>query len=76
MAIGIPDKALFRIDEVAALCGVHPDTVRRWTKEGRLAAITLPKGRVRVAREALVALLSAEPASEGEGTIKWLGRSS
>jgi excisionase family DNA binding protein len=76
MAVTIPDKALFRIDEVAALCGVHPDTVRRWAKEGRLATITLPKGRIRVARAALAALLSAEPAGEGEGSIKWLGRGS
>lgn len=61
MSVPIPDKALFRINEVAALCAVHPDTVRRWTKEGKLAAVTLPKGRIRVAREAMVAMLSAEP---------------
>ena len=71
MSVQIPDKALFRVDEVAALCAVHPDTVRRWTKEGKLASLILPKGRIRVAREALVALLAAEP--DGDGSIKFLG---
>ena len=72
MSVTIPDKTLFRIDEVAAICAVHPDTVRRWTKEGKLAALTLPNGRIRVAREALVALLSAEP--DDAGSIKFIGR--
>lgn len=72
MSVTIPDKALFRIDEVATICAVHENTVRRWTKEGKLAVITLPKGRIRVARAALEELLAAEP--DGEGAIKWLGR--
>ena len=59
--VAIPDKAMFRIDEVAAICSVHPDTVRRWTKEGKLAALYLPLGRIRVARADLEALLKADP---------------
>lgn len=51
--VPIPDKALFRVAEVAAICSVHPDTVRRWIKEGKLKPIYLPYGRLRVARAAL-----------------------
>lgn len=29
----IPDKASFRLDEAAALFGVHVNTVRRWIDE-------------------------------------------
>ncbi|MEK6684618.1 MAG: helix-turn-helix domain-containing protein [Nitrospirota bacterium] len=72
MSVRIPDKALFRIDEVAALCAVTARTVRNWTHEGKLKPTFLPNGRLRVAREALVALLSDDP--EGDGSIKWLGR--
>lgn len=33
--------------EVAALVPVATETVRRWTREGRLEAVTLPSGRKR-----------------------------
>lgn len=72
MGVTIPDKEMFRVDEVAALCAVHPDTVRRWTKEGKLPATFLPNGRLRVARADLEAMLYAEPPRERD--IKFIGR--
>lgn len=41
----------------SAAAAVHPDTVRRWTKEGKLQPTFLPYGRVRVARADLEAML-------------------
>jgi molybdopterin-binding protein len=35
----------FRLSEVARLLGVSDDTVRRWTKQGQLAAVTDSAGR-------------------------------
>ena len=32
----------------AAMCGVHPDSITRWIKQGRLPAVRLPGGRWRV----------------------------
>ena len=72
MAVTIPDKALFRIDEVAALCAVTARTVRNWTHEGKLKPTFLPNGRLRVARADLEEMLAADP--DGEGSIKFIGR--
>jgi len=35
----------YRLSEVARLLGVSDDTVRRWTKQGQLAAVTDSAGR-------------------------------
>lgn len=35
-------KELLTVDEVAALLRCHPTTVRKWIKDGTLAALALP----------------------------------
>jgi excisionase family DNA binding protein len=53
----IPDKTYWRIDEAASVCGVHPNTIRRWIDDGKLDHIRLPGGGLRIPRAAMVALL-------------------
>ena len=48
---------LLTLDEVAALLKVDPRTVSRWCKDGRLAYVALPSGRVRIRRTDLDAML-------------------
>lgn len=40
-------EPLLTTAEVATRCKVHPETVRRWAREGSLKAITLPGGQKR-----------------------------
>lgn len=49
--------------EVAARAKVHPETVRRWTREKALVAVTLPGGRKRYRPEDVEKLLSAGSAA-------------
>lgn len=49
------------VAEVAALFRVDPETVRRWVKMGKLRAVMLPSGRVRVRREDVEAFMTWEP---------------
>ena len=49
---------LLTAKQVAALIPVHPETVRRWTREGLLTAVELPSGRKRYRRSAVEALLT------------------
>jgi excisionase family DNA binding protein len=55
-------KSHYTVDEVAAMCGRTPYTVRRWVKEGRLPATrvggTGPKGRLLVSREDVQRLIT------------------
>lgn len=53
----IPEKALFRLDEVAAILAVSIHTVRRYLDDERLAYITLPGGHRRIPRWALMQIL-------------------
>lgn len=41
----IKKSRLLRIKEVAQLLGVHPATLRRWDKEGRLRAVRIGSRR-------------------------------
>lgn len=51
------EKRALRVKQVAALLDRHPDTIRRWIEESRLAAIRLPSGQFRVPTQAVKALL-------------------
>jgi len=55
----IPDKNLFRPDEVAKLLSLHIDTIYRWIKEGRLDGIRLPNGQIRIKKESVIKILPA-----------------
>ena len=44
------DEELLRPREVAALFGVHPATIARWAREGRLTPIRTPGGHRRYPR--------------------------
>lgn len=41
------DVVLLTTSEVAEQFRVHPSTIRRWIEDGRIAAITLPGGRMK-----------------------------
>ena len=49
---------LLTTDEVAGECRVHQETVRRWVRSGKLAAIELPGGLLRFRREDVERVLS------------------
>ena len=53
---GLPDKLLFRVDEVAGICDVAGRTVRRWIAAGRLDFVRV-KRAIRVPRSALIKVL-------------------
>ena len=56
-----------RVGDVADLLGVSPNTVRRWTDVGRIAAHRSPGGHRRYLAADVLALL---PQGEGEGTAQ------
>jgi molybdopterin-binding protein len=49
-----------RISEAAALLGVSPDTVRRWTDTGRLTPVTDDAGRAAVDAAEVAALMAEQ----------------
>lgn len=59
--ITLPNKPLFRLDEVAEFCEVHVNTVRNWIESSVLKAITLPGNRKRVPRAEFLAFLLKKP---------------
>lgn len=50
---GLPDKALFRIDEVANYFGVHERTIRLWIDHGHLIAEKIV-GTIRISRPSIL----------------------
>lgn len=50
-------SGLITASEVADRLGVHVESVRRWTREGKLAAVRLPSGRCRYRAEDLASLV-------------------
>jgi excisionase family DNA binding protein len=53
MGSTLPDKAYFRVDELADYWRVSEKTIRRWIKGGSLNAIKL-NGSIRVPKEAVI----------------------
>lgn len=52
-------KRFLRPDEVAAILSVSRWTIYRWIGEGRLEAVKIGKGSVRVLKESLDGLLAS-----------------
>jgi excisionase family DNA binding protein len=50
-------------EEVAERLRVSPRSVRRWIADGKLSAVTLPSGRVRIDEVAIDALIASGVAS-------------
>lgn len=59
-----PREPLLTAAEVAAEVRMDPETIRRWVREGKLTAITLPGGHKRFRREDIEAVLRGEPAGD------------
>jgi len=53
----LPEKAFFRIDEVARYYSVSPRSVREWIRLGKMKAIKV-SGVVRVARDEIIGVAS------------------
>lgn len=53
---GMP--SLLTARHVAELCDVSPDTVLRWTRDGKVPALRLPSGQIRYRREQIDAWLN------------------
>ncbi len=52
------------VSEAAAKLGVHADTLRRWTDDGKVAHWTTPAGHRRYRLSDLADLLPPAPAAE------------
>lgn len=55
----LPNKALLRPDEVAAYLQVSRRTVYLWIDLGKMEAVRLPGGGIRVKRETVIETLKA-----------------
>ena len=62
-----PEAVWLRVGDVANRLGVSPNTVRRWTDVGRIAAHRSPGGHRRYLADDVLALL---PQDESEGTAQ------
>jgi len=49
------------IAQVGAICHVHPDTVRRWIRDGRLRSCRPARGKRLISRADLHAFLTGTP---------------
>ncbi|RLI25721.1 IS607 family transposase [Candidatus Bathyarchaeota archaeon] len=48
---------LLRPKVVCEMLGIHPNTLRRWIKEGRVRAVRTPKGRFRIPEDEVLRLM-------------------
>lgn len=54
-------KKLLNINQVAEIFGVHPDTLRRWDREGKLKSIRIGKrGHRKYSKTDIEKLLSSQ----------------
>lgn len=56
-------EPLLTVADVAKRAKVHPETVRRWTRDGLLKAVTLPSGHKRYAPADVDAILTPQDAA-------------
>lgn len=57
-----PDSPLLTVGEVAEIVRQTPESVRRWVREGRMKAIKLPGGALRIRQSEVDRVLSGTPA--------------
>lgn len=62
---------LLSIRHAAKRLDVHPDTLRRWARDGLIAVVRLPSGRLRVAEEELERI--ARPDTRADRIMEALG---
>lgn len=65
-----PDDALVAATPGAKLIGVHPDTLRRYADDGRIAVVRTPTGARRFRVSDLRALLAPDPAPQTVDTAQ------
>ena len=58
----MPNNELLTAQQVAERLSVHVESVRRWTRQGDLAAVRLPSGRYRYRADEVAALLESRAA--------------
>jgi excisionase family DNA binding protein len=49
----IGDRPTFSTGQVAAMLGMHADTVQKWCRSGKIKAFRTPGGQFRITEEAL-----------------------
>jgi len=59
--IVLPDKTMFRLDEVAEICAVHVNTVRSWIQNREIKAVVLPGNHLRIPKTELSVFLRRTP---------------
>ena len=62
-------RGLMSSEELAVLFAVTSETVRRWTREGRLHPLRTPKGRVRYRRAEVMPLLKIKGGSPSQARM-------
>ncbi|RLE82145.1 MAG: hypothetical protein DRJ52_02670 [Thermoprotei archaeon] len=54
----------YSVSKVAEIFSVHPMTVKKWIKEGKIRAITTPGGRYRIPESEIRRLMGETPTKE------------
>ncbi|MHC1578889.1 MAG: MerR family transcriptional regulator [Dehalococcoidia bacterium] len=68
---------MLTVKEVARLLHVHPNTVRRWSSDGRIKAYRInPRGDRRFKRGEVARFLAkASPSQQISARFRWAGKS-
>jgi len=53
-SVEIPERAYFSISNIAEILSINHKTIRGWIETGKIRSIKLPKGTIRIEREAIV----------------------
>ena len=57
LVFDIPEKRMFRPDEVAEFFDVSPRTIYRWCENGQLKFIRIGPARIRITRECVISII-------------------
>ena len=68
MESGVRSDGMLTLKEVAELLHVHPNTLRRWSKDGRIQSYRIaPRGDRRFKQEEIARFLAENNAKAGNG---------